>query len=91
METVVWMHPSLKGEVLDGSRTSAWRPSHRDYALGPATILFIGDSTVIDIILTKVEHTIASGKYAAFMMFMRDMGQMEEDDGKITLLEWKLA
>ena len=86
------MHQMFRDEVLDGSRHKAWRPGHRDYRLGPATILFINSVTPpVDVILTKVEHTTASGKYAAYMMFLRDQGQAEEDNGKITLLEWDLA
>jgi hypothetical protein len=86
------MHRMFLDKVRDGTKTSVWRPGHRDYVPGPAQILFVGDSTVvIDIILTKVEHAVASGKYKIFMDFMRAMGQPEDDDNNITLLEWKLA
>ena len=93
MEIVIAMHADLRDEVLSGLRTSAWRPGHRDYAKGPATIRFLDkdpdrpswtNDPPVDVILTNVEHTQAAGKYEVFANFL-GLGQ------DITLLEWVLA
>ena len=39
-ESTIAMLARLRGEVLDGVRNGAWRPGHRDYKEGPATIRF---------------------------------------------------
>jgi hypothetical protein len=90
-EIVIPMHANFRGEVLRGERTSAWRPGHRGYQEGPATIRFLADDQFsdenappVDVILTKVEHAEATGKYAIFADFLG----LGED---ITLLEWALA
>lgn len=95
METTIAMHANLRGEILRGDRTSAWRPGHRNYAVGPATIRFLIDERFddenappIDIMLTKVEHAAATGKYAIFQRFLTNQGQAPEHEGRITLLEW---
>lgn len=93
MEIVIAMHAELRDEVLAGTRTSAWRPGHRDYAKGPATIRFLDkdpdgpqwtQDPPLDVVLTQVKHTQAAGKYAIFADFLG----LGED---ITLLEWVLA
>jgi hypothetical protein len=101
MEQVIAMQVEFRGEVLSGTRNSAWRPGHRSYQKGPATIRFMGRENgsgpfwvrdePVDVILTKVEHAVAEGKYEIFMNFMRVAGQPVADQNKITLLEWVLA
>ena len=100
METTIAMQAEFKDEVLRGDRTSAWRPGHRSYREGPATIRFMERAgsgpfwthdKPVDVVLTKVEHVAAEGKYEIFMNFMRMAGQPAPDQNKITLLEWVLA
>lgn len=97
-ETVISMNANFRGEVLERERTSAWRPGHRDYAVGPATIRFLIDEQFddenappIDVMLTKVEHTRATGKYLVYQRFLIEQGLAPDDDDRITLLEWALA
>lgn len=97
-ETVISMSANLRGEVLRGERTQAWRPGHRDYAVGPATIRFMLDSKFvdqdappIDVMLTKVEHTQAKDKYQQFQRFVIEQGLAPDDGDDITLLEWVLV
>lgn len=100
-EHTIAINAQFRDKVLDGSKHSARRPGHRDFALGPATIRFIGqtahsstlhwtDDPPVDVMLTKVEHTLATGGYASFMMFLRDNGITGEDEGRLTVLEWEL-
>lgn len=93
------MQAEFRDEVLSGERSTAWRPGHRDYRQGPATIRFmerggIGpfwtNDSPVDVVLTKVEHTQAEGRYEIFMNFLRQAGQPVADLNQITLLEWRL-
>lgn len=96
-EYEIALHANLRGEVLTSERTSAWRPGHRDYREGPATIRFLIDGQFddenappIDVKITKVGHTQAEGKYAIYQRFLIDQGLAPDDDDRITLLEWVL-
>lgn len=99
-ETVISMNAEFRDEILDGSRSAAWRPGHRNYEPGPAKIRFMEKNNSnqpfwthdppVDVVLTKVEHATAEGKYEIFMNFLRMAGQPVADENKITLLEWKL-
>jgi hypothetical protein len=101
-ETVIAMHADLRPEVLAGDRRTAWRPGHRGYAVGPATIRFLltaesagsatwTDDEPVDVMLTKVEHAKAKGRYQVYQRFLVSQGQAPDDEDKITLLEWVLV
>lgn len=99
-ETVIPMLAQLRDEVLSGTRRTAWRPGHRDYREGPVTIRFLEspDGTPqwtsddpVDVWLTKVEHTQATGRYRIFQQFLIAQGQAPNTGNDITFLEWVLA
>lgn len=101
-ETVIPMLAQLRDEVLSGTRRTAWRPGHRDYREGPVTIQFLAQSKSlgltydiaippVDVWLTKVEHTQATGRYRIFQQFLIAQSQAPNTGNDITFLEWVLV
>jgi hypothetical protein len=94
METVIYMSPLKREEIESGEMTSCFRPGHRDYRLGPATIVFkMGDHAVgkpIDIYITDVVHTMAGDRELAFSQALVRLGVKDEVEKKVTKLTWSL-
>jgi len=88
-ETVIHMSPLVRGQVESGHLARIWRPGHRGYEIGPATILF-NDGEIIPVQITNVKHTVAEGLEKRFMEVLRELGQQAPDGDAITLIEFEV-
>lgn len=100
VETTISMQSELRQEVLAGERTSAKRPGHRNFQVGPASIRFLREGNhgpywtadkPVDVWITEVRHLIAEDKFAVFMHFLHEQGQSDESQGRITEIHWILV
>lgn len=92
IEYVIFMDRSLRGSVVTGERTECFRPGHRNYREGPATIRFLhDDQNPVDIWILEVLHTGASGITKSFHDALTRLGEPPREGDKVTKLRWTLA
>jgi hypothetical protein len=94
VEKIIYMIPYKRKEVESGEMTSCFRPGHRDFRLGPATIVFRQDNhavgSPIDVYITEVVHTKAQDRELAFSEALVRLGVRDEVEDKVTRISWAL-
>ena len=93
-ETVIWMDGAMHQPVVRGEKKDCWRPGHREYQEGPATIQFItamANARPVDIMITEVRHTRAEAMTLSFVKALERLGYEPVGGDKVTYLTWEVV